>query len=113
MMGPPLGRVLPGHLLSTEELQLALLIHLELLIFARVCEQATFIQAIFIQGAEPAKRAAALSLRCRPFHGLANTACRELGACAPGFILPPAPQVQRPRILRRLLRGLCRSFRAG
>jgi len=27
------------------------------------------------------------------------------GACAPGFMLPPASQVQRPRTLRRLLAG--------
>jgi hypothetical protein len=35
--------------------------------------------------------------RCRPFHGLTRFLLIGPGACAPGFILPPASQVQHIR----------------
>jgi len=46
---------------------------------------------------EPAKRAAALNREgCRPLCGLYSISLGfDPGACAPGFILPPASQVPR------------------
>jgi hypothetical protein len=54
------------------------------------------------RGAEPAKRATAhLTQGCRPFNGLQRLFfIADPGACAPGFMLPPASQVERPRIAR-------------
>jgi hypothetical protein len=74
------------------------------------------------RGAEPAKRATAhLTQGCRPFNGLQRLFfIADPGACAPGFMLPPASQVQRPRICEACfagsapahLRGLLRRFSA-
>jgi len=40
-------------------------------------------------------------LRCRPFHGLARPLDLIPGACAPGFMLSPALQVQAFHFLLR------------
>jgi len=52
-----------------------------------------------------------VGLRCRPFHGLTPLFfATSPGACAPGFILPPAPQVPGTTCLALLLRRLFRTL---
>jgi hypothetical protein len=64
------------------------------------------------RGAEPAKRATAhLTQGCRPFNGLQRLFfIADPGACAPGFMLPPASQVQRPRICEACFAGYVELF---
>ena len=48
---------------------------------------------------EPAKRATAHGHKdCHPFHGFGAVFIIDPGACAPGFMLPPASQAKEPTL---------------
>ncbi len=48
-----------------------------------------------------------MAASCRPLHGLAIRSNSDPGACAPGFMLPPASQAQTALFVQGRSGGLC------